>query len=305
MRGIDCIVGKRIDCKPAQRDRLPARQPSQGVQPDLVGGRLGHLMVSQRSDGLFLAPWGDPSQMELADDVYDQHQPQVTELSLQYRLTEDDRSLLLSALPLLPPLHYPISEVEADTFIEAWSNLPNRPEWQPVLITASTIEWQKEHQNTVARTHRQQLQGEIDRGRIVAVNAEHVRVERLTLGCSISRAQAIEYLDRIGIAHCDGSADDDPTDRLSRGAELFVQTVDDNQSRVGKPKLSDKERQEMIRLSMDLEEKGVVAFRKPIAKRFGVSEKTVYNEVTKAKKAEKDRKGSAIPIDKLLISKHE
>ncbi|KVK77160.1 hypothetical protein WS91_01820 [Burkholderia sp. MSMB1498] len=262
-------------------------------------------MVPSRPNGLFLAPWDDSLQMTLADDMYEQDQPQVTELSLQYRLTDDDRSLLESVLPRLPSLRHPISGAEAGAFMEAWSNLPDRPQWQPVLITASTIESREKQQDAVAVTHQQQLQSELDRGRIAAVDADHAPVARLTSGCFISRTQAIEYLDRIGVSHCDECASGGSPDGAPKQAETQAPEVDSKQSLVGKPKLTKKERQEMIKRSTDLDRQGVKAFRKIVAEEYGVSEKTVYNLVKKAKTQEQNRQDVAIQIDKVLAGKRQ
>lgn len=305
LHGIACIVGKCIDCTPAQRNAAALATPVRGIQSDLLDGQLGHLMVSPKPDGLFLAPWDDSSQMTLAEGVNEQYEPQVTKLSLQYRLTDDDRSLLESVLPRLPSLRHPISEAEAEAFIEAWSNLPNRPQWQPVLITASTIESREKQQDAVAVTHQQQLQSELDRGRIVAVDADHVPVARLTSGCFISRTQAIEYLDRIGVSHCDEYAIGGSPDGAPEQAETQAPEVDTKQSLVGKPKLTKKERQEMIKRSTDLDRQGVKAFRKIVAEEYGVSEKTVYNSVKRAQAQaqEQNRQDVAIQIDKVLAGK--
>ncbi|WZV78040.1 hypothetical protein AAFM48_08080 [Burkholderia pseudomallei] len=155
----------------------------------MLGGQLGHLMVSPKPNGLFLAPWDDPSQMTLADDGYARDQLQITELSLQYPLTDDDRRFLESVLPHLPPLHYPMSEAGAKDFLDAWCSLPNRPEWEPVWVTAASIERRKAEQDAAMRRHLQALEGDFAQGLLAAVNSERIEVVALSRSCLIPRRE--------------------------------------------------------------------------------------------------------------------
>lgn len=265
--GIACIVAKRVDCVPAVQ--APRRALNETL-PLFSGGKLEHLILSPQSTDLFPPFPGEQQQLPDIDVV----------LPLQYGLTEDDRRFLTLVLSSLPPLQFPIAMAEETLFIDAWRKLPNRPRWEPVLITESMIEARKARQREAMLVHRRRLQSEIDHGRIVAVDATHSPVARLLAGCFVPRAQAIEYLHRIGISHHDEPANDQ--DPVSHDVESESAAPGKGERGVGEPKLTDADRKKIVKLSMELEAKGAKAPRKTVAAELGVTVKTVYNELVKA-----------------------
>lgn len=296
LRGIACIVGKRIDCTPVRRTSGAAgSRSSHGPQPDLLGGQLGHLMVSPKPNGLFLAPWDDPSQMTLADDGYARDQLQITELSLQYPLTDDDRRFLESVLPHLPPLHYPMSEAGAKDFLDAWCSLPNRPEWEPVWVTAASIERRKAEQDAAMRRHLQALEGDFAQGLLAAVNSERIEVVALSRSCLIPREQAIAYLNRHGIRYRHQETGDDTPGAKTARSEQRPEVPNCKQSAVGNSKLSPEQREQLVHYHEQLEKDGVKDPTMQTMKKFDVSDSYVRQLVRKAKARASLEKGFPRP----------
>lgn len=296
LHGIACIVGKRIDCTPLRRATGPAEsRSSRGPQPDLLGGQLGHLMVSPVPNGLFLAPWDAPSQMTLADDWNEQDQPQVTELSLEYPLADDDRSFLESVLPHLPPLHYPISEAASKAFLDAWCGLPNRPQWEPVWVTAAAIERRKAEQNAAMRRHLQALEDDFAQGLLAAVDSERIRVVALSRGCLIPREQAIAYLNRHGIGYRDQETGDDTPDTKIAKPDHRPDVPNCKHGAVGNSKLSPEQREQLVQYHAQLQKDGVKDPTMQTMKKFGVSDSYVRQLVREAKARSSLEKGFPWP----------
>lgn len=126
---------------------------------------------------------------------------QMVELSMPYRLDENDRRALQEILPNLPQLQYPISDADKAAFLDAWFRLKERPAWEPVLVTTAYVERRKAAQPAALAEHQQALQAEFKSGRIDALNAHHVPVPVLMGGSFISRQQAIAYLERRGFSY--------------------------------------------------------------------------------------------------------
>lgn len=293
LEGIDCIEGKRITCHvvlPAPVCDEEKRSVTPGWQSVLLsddGRTLDQLCLDQ--------PDAASSQPFLP--LGGQLNHQVFELPLPYKLTDDDRRLMEELLPDLPALHYPMSESDVATFMSAYVKLPNRPTWEPNLVTAATIAKRQAEQDTVMRHHQKALQDELAHGRLVAVDANHVPVARLAVGAFIPRDQAIAYLDRYGILHCDKEMSG------SRGEETQVPVIhqeqlDGKQNAVGDQKLSDKERRDVVTLYRKLKQKGVKDYCKQVAEQFDITERYVRILARKAE-AEQDEGR----IDKLLAKK--
>lgn len=275
LHGIDCIVGKQVDIRSTAPQGASSGMFMANVQPDLLGGQFGDQMLSPGTSGLFQTIPAEPEQLTLLVDEQ--------ELSLPYRLTDDDSRFLKSVFPKMPPLRHPMTAIDAADFLTAWGNLPNRPKWTPILITVSMIEQRKKEHEAIVLAHQRRLQSDLDHGRIISVSAEHAPVTRLAPGCFISRSQAIEYLDRIAVSHGGTSGASPSPLGTTDIPEVSVPKEAKKPSRVGDPKLSDEERREMVEFSIRLEAEGEKAHRQIVAKKYGVSTKTVANEVKKAR----------------------
>jgi len=242
LEGIDCIVGKQrtfpiaMPAPVCAEEKLPVTADSQRVlqsDDDLT-------LDEQRTDQLGAAASSQsilPPGNELNYVVVD--------LTLPYELTEDDRRVMVKLLARLPVLRYPMSEEDAAAFMSAYAKLPNRPAWEPVLITAATIERRKAEQDEVMHAHQKALQDELAHGRLVAVDASHAPVPRLAFGAFIPREQAIAYLDRCGIWHSDkkmGVRLDAPT----QVPVIHQEQPDEKQNDGGKTKCDAKRRRDIV-----------------------------------------------------------
>lgn len=281
LNGIDCIEGKLVThhvAKAASKcgdEKWPITAALQSVLLSDDGRMLDQLRLEDQPD----AAESSTPFLPLSCDL----QHQVVELTLPYKLTNDDRQLMEKLLADLPALHYPMSEDDVATFMDAYFNLPNRPAWEPVLVSATTIERRKVEQDTVRHHHQKALQGELTHGRLAAVNANHVLVAKLAIGNFLPRDQAIVYLDRCGISHRD-KAMGRPFDAETQVSEIHQEPLDEKQRAVGQPKLSGKEKKKaIIALHEELIGKGVNNFTKQVAEQFDVSDSYIRGVVREAK----------------------
>jgi hypothetical protein len=124
---------------------------------------------------------------------------QVVELSVPYPLDDSDRRVLEALLPQLPPLSYPMSDEVAAAFLEAYRDLPGRPAWEPVLMTAANIEQHRDEQMRVMEQHQRELREAFAAGSLAAVDRHHVCVKALMAGTYLLREDAIAYLKERGL----------------------------------------------------------------------------------------------------------
>ncbi|WCM19795.1 AlpA family phage regulatory protein [Paraburkholderia bryophila] len=196
-RGIECIVNKMVThhvpmAPPPPNEKWPFPVEFQSVLLS-EGGRTLDQLLPDRADV------GQMSALELPLESGPPRQ--MVELSMPYRLDENDRHALQEILPNLPPLQYPISDAEQAAFLDAWFRLKERPAWEPVLVTREYIERRKAAQLAALAEHQQALQEEFKSGGIEALDGHHVPVPVLIGGSFISRQQAIAYLERRGFSY--------------------------------------------------------------------------------------------------------
>lgn len=273
LKNVDCITGKLVTHNVAHPtpkrgdEKWPVTAALQCVLLSDDGHTLDQLDAAASSTPLL--PFGGG----LGHDV--------VEVTLPYKLTDQDRQLMEELFADLPALHYPMSDDEVAIFMRAYFDLPNRPDWEPILVTAATIEQRQVKQDTIMLHHQKALQDELTRRRVVAVDSNHVRVAKLAFGAFLPRDQAIAYLDRHGILHCDKPVGD------HREVESQAPAVQPEplevQGPIGKPKLSDKQRQELVTLRNELERTGVKDFRRQVATKFGISPRRVQKIVAEEK----------------------
>lgn len=294
LKGIDCIVGKRRTSLVA----IPA--PVCGEEKLTIP--VGWQSVLRSDDGhtldqLCLDPPDATASSQPLLPLGGTLSHQVFELPLPYKLTEDDRRVMESLLADLPALQYPISEEDAEAFMSAYVKLSERPVWEPILITAATIEQRKVEQDMVMRDHQKALQDELMHERLVAVDANHVPVTGFAVGTFIPRDQAIAYLERCGISHCDKemSASRDTETEVSGSSQ---EPSDGKRNAVGERQLSDKQRRDAVALYHELKKKKCRDYCKQVAQRYGISTRRV-RYLLKEAEAEQN-KGR---IDLLLFKK--
>ena len=199
-KGIDCIVAKR------EIRHVPITPHHVGEWQSVLISADGRTLDQLVSSGQSASAATGELELPLTEPEYPCYQ--VGELSGQFNLTDDDRRTLEKLLPKLPPLRSPMSEDEVAAFMDAYLRLPDHPAWEPVLISATTIENREMEHGAIKRHHQQMLQDELACGRLVAVNHNHIRVATLGAGYFIPRSQAIAYLERYGFAYRDGIPDE-------------------------------------------------------------------------------------------------
>lgn len=278
IEGIDCIVGKTMK---GVGTLLPSkssgsRWPPVSIQTVLTsndGRTLEQLLVRHDDAATEEAQLLLPESVPWA--VYEQYLP--------CELNDADRRILEQLLPQLPPLRYPISDDDAAAFISAYINLRGRPEWMPRLVTAATIERRKAEQAKVMRDHQEALQEEVANGRMAALDGRHARVAALSIGCHFTREEAIGYLDRHGMAH--RSLETDGAGAYAEPPQLEVppEPSCSEEVAVGKPRLSKREREQVVARHAMLMKSGVTNPTMQTAQKFDISERYVRELVKKSK----------------------
>ncbi|MFZ6647160.1 hypothetical protein ACO0LO_15655 [Undibacterium sp. TJN25] len=278
LKGVDCITGKRVTnnfTRPVP-GRGDEKWPVTAAWQCVLLSDDGRTLDQRRMDQLDapasstpLLPFGG----ELRHNVF--------ELTLPYKLSDKERQMMEKLLADLPALRYPMSEDEVATFMRAYFDLPNRPYWEPILVTAATIEQRQVEQDAIMLRHQKALQDELTRGRIVAVDSNHVPVARFAFGAFLPRDQAIAYLDQCGILHCDKPVDNHRVAE-SQTPAIHPEPLKGEQGAVSKLRLSDKQRHEIVTLHNELKRKGVKDFCKQVVEKFGVSDSYVRRLVRQA-----------------------
>ncbi len=178
---IELPIGDQIDCWPLVRDI--ARSEVRDLNPKAAGIEC---IVAKKPDPVDVAGVG-PIEFVERD------------------LTDDDHAYLLRVLPHLPALQIPYSDDVVEAFLREFRALPDRPSWEPVLLTESR--YLREHARiieqrwTLASQHLQALQHWLDTGRIRAFRGRHVPTNELLIGTLVPRRDVLAYLDHCGIAY--------------------------------------------------------------------------------------------------------
>lgn len=118
----------------------------------------------------------------------------------QTALTQEDRTLLESLLDNLPPVCGWMTDYEIDAFMYEYSMLPNRPNWDPVLVNLAYVSQMESAQLNAQSNHREILQGKLLRKEIQAFDASHAPETRIGPGVWIYRKQAVDYLTECGLS---------------------------------------------------------------------------------------------------------
>lgn len=147
----------------------------------------------------------DPITITVPPDVPDIGGQAFEAQAVEQMLTDSDRQFLLRVLPDLPGLKTPFPDEVASAFLDSFRALPDRPAWQPVLLTEAR--WLQEDSRiiaerwTKANQHLQALQHWLDTGRIRAFRSRHVPANELLVGTLIPRRDVLAYLDYCEIAY--------------------------------------------------------------------------------------------------------
>ena len=114
---------------------------------------------------------------------------------VERKLTNDDRAYLARVLPRLPVLQIPYSDDVIEAFLREFRALPDRPSWDPVLLTESRYLQEQarivEERWALSSQHLQVLQQWLDSGRIRAFRGSHVPVNELLVGTLIPRRDVL------------------------------------------------------------------------------------------------------------------
>lgn len=122
------------------------------------------------------------------------------DVELPIVLTDNDRRWLKEILPKLPRLRHPVSDKEAEMFLAAYRSLPDRPAWEPSLMTAVGFSRRKMEHDNVFMLHRRLVEQMFEGGQLTAFDRQHCPVPVLTVRSLISRSTAIAYLHSNGLA---------------------------------------------------------------------------------------------------------
>jgi hypothetical protein len=270
-KGIDCIVGKQITVRAASA--VPSYQENKQSLPENLQSLVNECSVADqeqldRRNAIELT-----ISYPVSGAMFDQ---QVGDFSLPYKLKDEDRRLMGKLLRALPTLHYPLSEKDVAEFKEAYSALPNRPTWEPLLITTAHVEKLKEEQYKVVCRHQKALLEELALGRLVAVTADHVRVTTFIPGVFIPKKEAIAYLDRWGISYVDSEFDEAlPVDIKISEAKTRV---------VGEPRFTAQEKKDIVEFRQNLKDKKNKRYSALTAEKYKTSTSTVRKFVREAKR---------------------
>lgn len=198
LRG-ECRVSVRIDLPFDDLVNCWAlvREIARAIVPDLNPKAAGiECVVAKRPD---------PIAITVPQDVPDIGGQAFEAQAVEQMLTDSDRQYLLCVLPDLPELKIPFPDEIASAFLEAFRALPDRPAWQPVLL--SEARWLQEDSRIIAERwakasqHLQVLQHWLDTGRIRAFRSRHVPATELLVGTLIPRQDVLTYLDYCEIIY--------------------------------------------------------------------------------------------------------
>lgn len=173
------------------------REIARAIVPDLNPKAAGiECVVAKRPD---------PITITVPQDVPDIGGQAFEAQAVEQMLTDSDQQYLLRVLPDLPELKIPFPDEIASAFLEAFRALPDRPAWQPVLL--SEARWLQEDSWIIAERwakasqHLQVLQHWLDTGRIRAFRSRHVPATELLIGTLIPRQDVLSYLDYCEIIY--------------------------------------------------------------------------------------------------------
>ncbi|WP_124083969.1 hypothetical protein [Burkholderia gladioli] len=189
LEGIDCIVGglievpstlegNRLQIPPAVAEMLNSAFAAASVAASASAERG----LAERESSLQPLPTG------------------TCHVSFPIALTDDDRCWLEGSLPKLPLLRHPISDKQAERFLNAYRGLPTRRAWEPSLIATADVVGRKVEQDNLFVLHRNALERMFEKEELVAFDRQHRHVPALTVRSLISRSTAIAYLERNGLA---------------------------------------------------------------------------------------------------------
>lgn len=157
----------------------------------------------------------------------------LTDLWLPVKLTEQDKVLLAAILDELPPLKYPMSELEQQRFLAAFREkidslqLVGQRRWEPILATEAYVDKQRRDRiQFFAENGMVALGEEFARGQLDIVNRSGNPAltfdAKLDVGhYFLDRREVICILDRLGIPYIDGDlSSNQDGGRMPRNAEF-------------------------------------------------------------------------------------
>jgi hypothetical protein len=289
--GIECIYGKWLPPFGEQKSADPTESETEaGTQPILVsdGERRPNWSLVDNVAG----SEGDAAQSPLIQSVRMRY---VEASWLWQPLNPDDRRALKKLLPQLPELLYPMSENDVTAFTEAYLRLRNRPRWVPDLVNAWAIEQRKAEQRECVAVHMRQLLQEFEERRVTVVDDYHARVATLSAGTFIPRTQAISYLERHGLAYDDGttsSAEPGVTstcDDVPRKPQASELPANNKKNTVGIGTASPADRKAAVQEYWALKKACVPNFVEVVAKKYGVSVRTINYWVNPEQREKKEK----------------
>jgi hypothetical protein len=203
LTGIACVVGKVMKIQ---------------LTPKAVVGQMGSITVDSEADSvsvLFrqrytpvgqsgvdprLIQSGAPSGFLIIDDLSNAvdllAEAGVGQgaMSLPYKLTDEDRALLVRLLPNLPQLRAPVTLEAREAFLDAYRAHPDRAGWEPELLSVFDPDAEQGRLEELSLKCQQELRDDFIEQRFAAFNADHSRARQLIAGTFIPRQLVLEYL---------------------------------------------------------------------------------------------------------------
>jgi hypothetical protein len=121
------------------------------------------------------------------------------DLWLPFRLTAADKQAFAQLLTKLPPLHGRMTGDEVGAFLKQYRGLADRLAWEPSMIDDRRREIDRTRQIEIKKSHAWQLEDAIAKGLLKATTAEHEPRKYFGNGIYVTRRQALEYLDDLGL----------------------------------------------------------------------------------------------------------
>ncbi|MCG5076479.1 hypothetical protein [Paraburkholderia tagetis] len=203
LTGIACVVGKvmKIQLSPravvgqtgaitvdSEADSVsvrfrqrytPAGHP--GVDPRLIqsGRPSGLLIIDEQSNAV---------------DLFAEARADQGPMSLPYKLTDEDRALLVRLLPDLPQLQAPVTLEAREAFLDAYRAHPDRAGWEPELLSLFDPDVERGRLDDLSLKCQQELRDDFIEQRFAAFNSDHSRAKLLVAGAFIPRQMVLDYL---------------------------------------------------------------------------------------------------------------
>lgn len=203
LTGIACVVGKvmKIQLTPkavvGQTGSITVDSEADSVS---VQFRQRYMPVGQTGVDPRLIQSGRPSGLLIIDelsnavDLFAKAGVDQGAMSLPYKLTDEDRALLVRLWPDLPQLQAPVTLEAREAFLDAYRAHPDRADWEPELLSVFDPDAERGRLEDLSLKCQQELRDDFIGQRFAAFNSDHSRAKLLLAGTFIPRQMVLDYL---------------------------------------------------------------------------------------------------------------